>query len=314
MAKHTQKKKKGKREASLRKIDYHKLSVYAAIAILLLLFFRTHALGFFQDQHGPETVKHQQHTVPQDVKDAIDKQRKLNSLTEIPVYRVPILMYHYIEHVTDVNDKTRILLNIQPHIFDEQVKTLKEAGFTFLRNDELTQILDGTKTLPEKPILLTFDDGYRDFYTEAYPILKKYNAAGTQYVITALLDHPNHLTTDQVKELAQDSLIEIGGHTVSHDWLKDKTPEEVRFQVTDSRRILEKLSGKKVVSFAYPYGAFDLSATKVVEDSGYTSAVSTVPGIKHSTENRYFLYRLRPGERVGEELLNWLSNDHFSAF
>lgn len=298
-----------------REIDYHRLSVYAAIIVILVLFFKTHALGFFPSVHrGPETREHQQNTVPQDVKNAIDKQRKVNNLTEITLYRIPILMYHYIEYVEDQNDKTRISLNILPSVFEEQVKTLKDAGFTFLRNEELGDILDGRKTLPKKPILLTFDDGYRDFYTYAYPILKKYNAAGTQYIITSFLNHPNHLTTDQVKEIATDNLVEIGSHTVSHDWLKEKSPEEVRFQITDSRRFLEQVTGRKIVSFAYPYGAFDLSATQVVGNSGYTTAVSTVPGINQSTENRYFLYRLRPGGRVGEELVNWLNSTHFNAF
>jgi hypothetical protein len=89
--------------------------------------------------------------------------------------KIPILMYHYIEY-PDPNDKMRVALNVVPEVLDEQIKTLKDAGYVFLWATDAEQILKGKEEMPKKAVVLTFDDGYRDFYEYAYPILKKYNA------------------------------------------------------------------------------------------------------------------------------------------
>ena len=176
---------------------------------------------------------------------------------------------------------------------------------------ELSEVLDGKKYLPENPIVLTFDDGYRDFYTYAFPILKKYNAKATQYVISGFLGNPNHLLKSQVEELSKDSLIEIGAHTVHHMWLKGQNEKTAFDEIYKSKTELEKIIGKPVVSFAYPYGAFDLSAIEQTKEAGFSTAVSTIPGIMQRQEHRFFLYRLRPGGRVGENLLTWLEKATF---
>lgn len=308
--------KRRKRSTTTQEIPW---KLIVAIGILIFLVgISVHKYFFLtkidSSSNGSEVKEKTQHFVPADVKLEIEKQKKLYALTELPTVRVPILMYHYVEYVRDPNDKTRISLNTLPLILDEQIKTLKKAGFTFMTAAELADVLDGGRSLPKKPIVLTFDDGYRDFYTEAYPILKKYNAKATQYVIAGFLDHPNHMFSSDVIQIAKDNLVEIGAHTVTHMWLKDALLTDVSHQISESKKMLEKKTGKKVVSFAYPFGAFDKQATEVVRDAGFTNGVSTVPGISQSFFNRYFLYRIRPGIRTGEELLTWLSQSRFKPF
>ncbi len=266
--------------------------------------------------NGSEQIKEaQQHSIPPDVKKELEKKKQANvPVLGVSTVHVPILMYHYIEYVQDKNDKMRISLDITPFTLEQQVKTLKDAGYTFMSNAELADVLDGKMPLPNKPILLTFDDGYRDFYTDAYPILKKYNARATEYIITGYLDRPNHLLTTQLQELAKDGLVEIGAHTVDHAWLKGGTLANVSNEVFQSKVVLQQLINKPVVSFAYPYGAFDEQAIKVVKEAGFRTAVSTMPGIDQLQDNRYFLYRLRPGARTGEGLLTWLQQKTFSAY
>lgn len=138
------------------------------------------------------------------------------------------------------------------------------------------------------------------------PILKKYHAKATQYVISGFLNNSNHLTTAQLQEIVQDGLVEIGAHTVHHVWLKGLSLKKVSTEVFQSKVTLGKLIGKPVTSFAYPYGAFDEQATQLVKESGFGSAVSTIPGVDQKQEYRLFLYRLRPGGRVGQSLLDWL--------
>lgn len=253
-----------------------------------------------------ETIEDDQDTIPSDVLTmAEDEERVLGSRT----VHVPILLYHYVEYVQDKGDTIRISLNITPYTFEEQIKTLSDAGFTFMTNGELTQALEGKRKLPKKPIVLTFDDGFRDFYTDAYPILKKYNAKATQYVIAGFLDvNANHMLKSEVSEIAGDGLVEIGAHTVNHAWLRGRTKDSVKYEVSESKKMLEDITSLKVVSFAYPYGAFDKQAIDEVKKAGYNSAVSTVPGIDQISTNKYFLYRLKPGGRTGEGLISWLSS------
>ncbi len=261
-----------------------------------------------------ETKEKTQGYIPRDVANEVEKQKKIFSLTEVPVYKVPILMYHYVEYVSDKNDTIRISLNTLPVILDEQIKTLKSSGYTLMSIHELSLVMNGKMPLPKNPVILTFDDGYRDFYTDAYPILKKHNAKATQYVVSGLLNSPNYMFKDQVKEIAREGLVEIGAHTVTHKWLKDQTIEKLSYEISQSKIDLENLIQKPVTSFAYPYGAFDQNAIIQTKLAGYETAVSTVPGVKHSFFSKYFLFRLRPGARTGQELIHFLQSSKFSSF
>lgn len=304
------------------------LAVLLLISILVLGIvagYKYYKDNFYDSSlNGSEIKEQQQNTIPQDVQQAVgnaDKSIPIATASAVPVatksatiqrqvpsvIHVPILMYHYVEYVKDKGDKIRISLNTLPSALEQEIKTLTEAGYTFMTNSELSDTLDGKSSLPPKPILLTFDDGYRDFYTDAYPILKKYHTKATQYVISGFLNSSNHLTSSQLQEIAKDGLVEIGAHTVHHIWLKGQSLKTVSNEVFQSRETLEKLINKPVISFAYPFGAFDEQAVQVVKDAGFRSAVSTIPGVDQRQEYRFFLYRLRPGGRTGQSLLDWLN-------
>jgi peptidoglycan/xylan/chitin deacetylase (PgdA/CDA1 family) len=265
---------------------------------------------------GDERIEVQQNSVPADVRQWVSEGGVLGENTNdtfvIHVFptmvRVPILMYHYVEYVKDKGDTIRQSLSLTPYTFEQEVKTLLDAGYTFMTNAELADALSAKIPLPSKPIVLTFDDGYRDFYTDVYPILKKYHAKATAYIITGFLGYPNNMSAAQVKEIAYDGLVEIGAHTVHHAWLKGMQQKELVYEVTQSQKTLEDLIGKPVVSFAYPYGVFDVPAIQAIAASGFTSAVSTIPGADQYQSHRFFLYRLRPGGKTGESLLSWLSS------
>jgi len=262
-----------------------------------------------------EIVEAQQNHIPSDVQKNLDQENKVlgsqisdswQSVQLPESLHVPILMYHYVEYVQNKGDTKRIALNTTPYALEKEIITLQQAGYTFMTNAELTEALDGKTRLPSNPIVLTFDDGYRDFYTDAYPILKKYHVKATQYTIAGFLDRQNHLLTSQLVEIANDGLVEIGAHTVHHVWLKGQKAATIQYEIAESKRILESIIHKPVISFAYPYGAFDLQAIQAVNQAGFTSAASTIPGIDQLQAGRYFLYRLRPGGRTGQYLLSWL--------
>ncbi len=311
----------------------HFFLILSGVIVVILVIVGIFVYRYFQANYydsstnGSEIAEVHQQTIPPDVKQEIKQEIKqemkisttsgiVKNSTSSPTtvqyasvsatVRVPILMYHYIEYLRDKNDKKRISLNTTPYTLEEEIKTLIGAGYNFITNTELADLIDGKTNLPPNPILLTFDDGYRDFYTDAYPILKKYRVKATQYVIAGFLDRNNHLLTPQLKEIAKDGLVEIGAHTVHHVWLKGRSLKDVSNEVFQSREILEHIINMPVVSFAYPFGAFDEQTIQIVKDAGFRTATSTVPGIEQNQINRFFLYRLRPGGRTGQALLNWL--------
>jgi peptidoglycan/xylan/chitin deacetylase (PgdA/CDA1 family) len=251
-----------------------------------------------------ETPKTEMKKIPSDVKEKL-------SLT---VFRVPILMYHYVEYVKDKKDTIRQSLDITPYTFEQQVKTLQNAGFTFMTARELGEVIDGKMELPKSPILLTFDDGHWDFDTVVLPILKKYNVKATAYIIAGFIGRSDFMSKEELVDVINSKLVDVGAHTVHHVSLKRRPSSLLNYEIGQSKSVLENTYHLSVVSFAYPGGAFDQKAIDAVKDAGFTTAVSTIPGIIQSSENRFFLYRLRPGYRTGDVLLNYLSQNTFKAY
>ncbi len=217
--------------------------------------------------------------------------------------KVPILVYHYVEFVKDQGDTIRKSLNIIPPIFENQIRTLKEEGYTFIMAADVGLFLDGKKPIPQKPVVITFDDGYEDFYTDVFPILKKHNVVATAYIISGVIGHKNYMNAHQLKEIASSGLVEIGAHSIHHPNLKALPKEAVEKEIFESKQMLERNLGIKVVSFAYPYGGYTDEAEKLVEKAGYTNAVSTKGGIIVNQKNRYVLFRIHPGIATGQELI-----------
>lgn len=228
--------------------------------------------------------------------------------TLIPLKAVlaPILVYHYVEIVLDEKDTIRKSLNTPPYLFIQQIETLKNAGYTFITVSELIDMLDGKIKLLQKPVLITFDDGYRDFYEDVFPILKRYNIKATVYVVSEFLDKPNYMLTWQLKQIAKSGLIEIGAHTVHHYALKGLEPLLMQYEIEESKKQLENIIKSPIVSFAYPDGSFDDQVIRKVMGAGFRSAVTTIHGLEVNHEDKFSLYRIHPGNKTGDSLLNFL--------
>lgn len=296
--------KKTKNKKNLRSITFRHLvlligglSVITYIAVVNFPYYL-----FASHRNIPETKHNIQTDIPKEVKSAHP------FASSSATFKIPILMYHYIEYVQDRKDTIRQSLNIEPFVFEEQIKTLKDNNFTIMTMSEVADVLDGISPLPAKPVVLTFDDGYRDFYTDAFPVLKKYNVKATVYVVPGFFDQPNYMYTWQVKELAKASFIELGAHTMHHVYLKDMAPIFAKPEIEQSKYKLEDLIHKPVVSFAYPYGAFDNSSIELSRMAKFRTAVSTIGGITASDSNRFFLFRIRPGYMTGITLVNYLEH------
>lgn len=190
---------------------------------------------------------------------------------------IPVLMYHYVRTVNQYEDSLGYSLSVTPELFDLQMGWLAENGYTPVRMDTMIDCLAGNRPCPERPVALTFDDGYEDAYTDALPILERYGFTATFYIVTNFVGQPGYMSWEQIAAL-RDAGMEIGSHTVSHPDLRTLGREEALKEITMSRAIIQGALNVPVESFCYPIGGYNQEIAAIVAEAGYTNAVTTVGG------------------------------------
>jgi peptidoglycan/xylan/chitin deacetylase (PgdA/CDA1 family) len=215
---------------------------------------------------------------------------------------LPILMYHGIRARLD-GRRPYYETVTSPSVFAEQMRFLREKDYTVLSLDDAVARLQSGGPF-EKQAVLTFDDGFRDFFTDAYPVLAENRFPATLYLATGRigdqrvqLEGNEYLTWGEVRELRAHG-IAIGSHTVSHPELKNLTEAEIDRELGDSKRMIEDKLGAPVKSFAYPYAFpendrhFAERLEAMLESNGYENGVCTILGRATSRHSRFFLPRL----------------------
>lgn len=214
---------------------------------------------------------------------------------------IPILMYHSIsQHATP---KFRPFA-VSPVLFTKQMAYLYKQAYTPITVTQLGQVLSQRQTsLPERPVVITFDDGFADFFTDALPVLKYYNFTATLYVPTRFingtsswLQHEGEaerplLTWSQLSEISTQG-IECGAHSHSHPQL-DTLPHSVAtLEIVQSKKLLEEHLGVNVTSFAYPYGYYTATVRKQVQAAGFTTACAVKFAMTTPSSDPFALARL----------------------
>lgn len=222
------------------------------------------------------------------------------------VARVPVLLYHYISENPTKDDTARNGLSTPPAIFKAQLETLKAAGFVTITFDELAAFFDGKTTLPSKPIILTFDDGYVDFYLNAYPILAGSGMKGVVFIPTGLIGGRAYMNWSQVEEIARSPLVTVAAHSIHHYALPKVAFDTMVNEIVESKKILEQHVGYPVNWMAYPYGSFDERVVAAVRKAGYIGAATTLPGVYQYKSRFFYVPRYRAGKRSGQSLLQLL--------
>lgn len=224
---------------------------------------------------------------------------------------IPIIMYHHVAPIQASWDEVRKKMTIEPKEFERQLTALQKLRFTTYFVKDLPNLLINYPTSTQ-PIILTFDDGYKNFYIDAYPLLKKYQMKASFYVINNLVNHPDYINTDQLIELSQSPLIEIGAHTLDHPHLSKLPIEKVKIEIERSKSELEQLLHQPILTFAYPYGDFSSSTIAIVKKAGFIAALGTQYGTWQSLTNLFSLHRLRSGALMvpGSYLTNLFKRAH----
>ena len=211
--------------------------------------------------------------------------------------RVPILMYHSV-------DDDSAAACVRPDRFREQMAYLKGAGYEAVDLDAVHGYMTGRATLPGKPIVITFDDGYRDNVEIAYPILKDYGMCATIYLATGHLGYTNRwnaaegvtqrplLTWEEVRVAANDPLLSFQAHTRTHPRLSTLPLNQAREELALSKQVIEEQLGRPCHHFAYPYGDFNDAVRDAAEEAGFHTACSTRWGHNRPGDDLFSLYRI----------------------
>jgi peptidoglycan/xylan/chitin deacetylase (PgdA/CDA1 family) len=204
-------------------------------------------------------------------------------------FEIPILMYHYIRTVDDPEkDIIGAKLSVTPAHFDTQMKWLKNEGYITVNPEYL---LSPVK-LDKKPVIITFDDGYLDAYTEAYPILKNYDFKATFYIITDYVNSPYYMTWDQIKEMKKYG-INFGSHTLTHPDLTKINSETLDNQLRWSKNKLDSELNSTITDFCYPSGKYNNDTIAKLKELGYKTAVTTETGMASQESDLFKLPRKR---------------------
>lgn len=214
--------------------------------------------------------------------------------------RVPVMMYH------DILPEKEVFFDVTPEEFEQQLQQIRDNGLTPISLDQLVEHLNTGMPLPDKPILLTFDDGYEGHYTYVYPLLKKYGYPAVFSIYTSKVGTDfgrSSVNWEQLREMAADPLITIASHSVTHPLdLRELPPDQIRQEVVESKEILERELGIEIKYFTYPVGKYNEEVLREVEAAGYEAALTMRDREEFFAGDSETLLSI---ERIGQSRLDW---------
>jgi peptidoglycan/xylan/chitin deacetylase (PgdA/CDA1 family) len=218
---------------------------------------------------------------------------------------MPILVYHYVRTPPSIRDDYMgYRLSVSPQDFTAQMDWLAAHNYHPIDFDDVRAYFAGVNSLPSKPVVITLDDGYRDLYTTAYPILAAHGFKAVAYIVSSFVGQSRYVSADQILEMDRGG-IQIASHTVNHANLARASYGSIMYELVESKRSLERLVGHPVVDFAYPSGKFSASVISALTMAGYDTAVTELFSYTHTMADRYMWTRVRVGG--GESLADFIT-------
>ena len=225
-------------------------------------------------------------------------QRKIHNATH-PKLGVILMLHRVVENRSMEPEKRD--LEITPEFLEETIVRYRELGYRFVSIDQVSNILNGKEK--GKPfVCLTFDDGYRDNYTVALPLLKRLEVPFAVYVTTGFVDnrlpmwwYPNEhlgLSREELVALSKEPLCTLGAHTISHPKLDEMARDEQLKEIAQSKRELEAMMGHPVIHFSYPHGAYNDQTVAIVKECGFLTALMAWGGVARKGDERLQLHRI----------------------
>lgn len=200
---------------------------------------------------------------------------------------VPILMYHSISH------QPSNPLCKDPKDFAREMEWLASAGFQPVTLADVLKAWAGLGALPDKPVVITFDDGYKDNLTAAYPILKRLGFRATLFVVAHFVGNPNYLSWDDLLTMEESGVFDVESHGMDHVDFTALSPAQLGRQLRDSKAAIEEHLHKRVYALCYPSGRYNGAVIAAAREAGYVVAVTTQPGWAAPLQGLYSLHRVR---------------------
>lgn len=218
---------------------------------------------------------------------------------------VPILLYH---HIAEENPNNNEYI-ISPDNFYEHVLFLKNSGYECISLNDYYNYRNGLGVLPEKPIIITFDDGYYSNYQYAYPILKSLNAKATIFICTAFAEDDSlaefpHFSWEQAKEMQESGIIDIQSHSHNHKSFFQLDKSEIIQELTLSKELIEKHLNKECNYFAYPNGMYNSQIQSLTKNAGYLMQLTTNSGYNTDEQNLDELNRITVLNNTSAKMLS----------
>ncbi|WP_214228279.1 polysaccharide deacetylase family protein [Pedobacter sp. B4-66] len=216
---------------------------------------------------------------------------------------VPVLCYHQIRDWKASDSKRAHDDIIPPANFKQHIKMLADSGYHTILPDQLYDYLNYGAKLPEKPIIISFDDTDLDQFTVAAPELKKYGFQGVFFIMTVSIGRPRYMSKTQIKTLSDEGHV-IASHTWNHKNFTQFTDEDWAIQIDKPTKTLETITGKKVEYFAYPYGVWKPETLHKLKEHGFKAAF--ILSTKRDETNPLFTIRriIDPGTYTAKNLYN----------
>src|SRR3989344_5898735 len=208
---------------------------------------------------------------------------------------VPILIYHHIQPQNIAKEKWQTNFTVDNNTFDSQMTYLLSSNYTTISLEQLSQALTNHQNLPQKSIVLTFDDGYEDIYTYAFPIIQKYQLKANLMIATGLIGNPDYLHWQQLKAMTSSGQVFVYNHTWSHNNLISSSSEKIKYEIQTANSQLENYLGVKTNIFAYQYGSQNSNVINFLKENSFIAAVSTYPGTTQCDSFIMSLHRTRIG-------------------
>ncbi|MEM7332917.1 MAG: polysaccharide deacetylase family protein [Chloroflexota bacterium] len=208
--------------------------------------------------------------------------------------KVPILMYHYVSIPPEDADVYRTDLSVKPDAFLEQMTYLAENGYNPIDFYDLSRAITNQQELPEKPVILTFDDGYLDNYENAYPILEQFGFKGTFFIVTEFVDfgREEYMSWEMITEMAANGH-RFEPHSRTHPDLRNRERPFLIWEMLGPQETLAFHLGYTPRYFSYPSGRYDQAAIDILDELDFWGAVTTQSGKWHGFPKRFEWNRLR---------------------
>ncbi|MDR2833533.1 MAG: polysaccharide deacetylase family protein [Streptococcaceae bacterium] len=269
------------------------LLLFSIIAMLVTILSFTFIINPTAQPRQEESIATEETSTSMSSTSIVETTKPSEEPTQTPWIQVegevslPILMYHDTKGTPGDNNSIDISL------FEQHLIALKEAGFYTLTPEEAYKVLTTNSKPAPKVVWITFDDGYRDFYENVFPILQKYQMKATNFAITSTTQAPHHLSLEQMKEMKASNLVSIQSHTVSHLDLSTLTNEQQLSELKDSKEFLDTNLGQNTIALCFPAGRFNDDTLIIAKQAQYQLAVTTQPGFATLTSGLLTLPRIR---------------------